>query len=247
MQNTELDQHFLIDKNILKKIVDTAKIKKEDKIIEIGCGSGILTKEICLKPKEFIGFEVDERYKEELRKYEAKKSKIIFDSALNHSWVGYNKIISNLPYGLSEPVIYKAIEDKVEDLTLTIGKSFKELLVENKNKISIITNLYYDITPIKEIPKKAFSPPPRVKSYLIKLESKKPNKIEKILKFVIERKGKTKNAIMYALVLEGITKRQARELIEKMNLDSKILENSTKRITGNFLLELKEKLKEKLS
>lgn len=246
MQDTELDQHFLIDKEILKKVVETAEISINDKIIEIGCGSGVLTKEIYSKPKEFIGFEIDKRYEKELEKYQTKKSQIIFDSALNHSWKNY-KIVSNLPYGLSEPLIYKAIEDQVKDLTLTIGKNFKELLVENKNKISIIANLYYKIIPVLEIPKKAFSPPPRVKSYLVKLKAKEPTKIEKILKFTIERKGKTKNAIMYALVEEGKTKRESREIIQAMKLNSEILENSTKRITGDFLFELKEKLKESLN
>lgn len=246
MQNTELDQHFLIDEEILKKVVETAEISKDDKVIEIGCGSGVLTKEIFSKPKEFIGFEIDKRYEKELKKYETKKSKIIFDSALNHSWNGY-KIVSNLPYGLSEPVIYKAIEDEVKELTLTIGKNFEELLVENKNKIAVIANLYYEIIPIIEISKKAFSPPPRVKSFLVKLKSKEPSKIEKALRFTIERKGKTKNAIMYALVEQGKTKRESKKIIEEMKLDSEILENSTKRITGDFLLKLKKEFQLKLN
>ena len=77
-----LGQNFLIDKNIINKIVDSIDSKKEDLIIEIGPGSGALTKELVKRESDIICFEIDERLKERLYSIDSKKLKIVFGDFL---------------------------------------------------------------------------------------------------------------------------------------------------------------------
>ncbi|MGB9810736.1 MAG: ribosomal RNA small subunit methyltransferase A, partial [Dictyoglomus turgidum] len=79
-----LGQNFLIDKNILKKIIDALEISKEDNILEVGCGVGTLTLELAKKAKKVIGVEIDKRFKsilEELLK-DYNNVEILFEDVL---------------------------------------------------------------------------------------------------------------------------------------------------------------------
>ena len=115
-QNLDKGQHFLRDLTIIKKEVSTANISKKDKIIEIGAGEGILTAELIKKAGEVLAFEIDKRYASKLNFLEKsnKNLKIIYDNALDYSWRGYTKIVSNIPYFLSEQIIDKAIEEGID-------------------------------------------------------------------------------------------------------------------------------------
>lgn len=243
--NLEKDQHFLIDKNVLKKEIEISEISKKDKIIEIGAGTGVLTKELVKNAGSVLAFEIDEEFKKELEKLEKenKNLKVIFEDALKFDWNNYNKIVSNIPYSLSEPVIQKAIREGINEITLIVGENFKELLVSKESKIGIVADLFFDIEPIMEINKKSFNPPPRVDSWLVKLSRKEEDKINKLLKKIILKNGKIKNAIIYSLVESGKTKNESRDLILKMNLDKNVLEKPVQKITGKFILRLKEGLK----
>ena len=249
--NTEKDQHLLKDKKIIEKEISLAEIKDKDKIIEIGGGKGYLTEKLAkTNVSKILCFEIDENFKSYLdgleKKY--KNLEIKYGNALKTSWEDYNKIISNIPYSISEPLINKSIKSKQEKLVLIVGEKFKEKL-DTKNKkstIGIISNLFYDIKAIKKIPKEKFTPPPRIDSWLIVLNKKtlsKADKIEKILMEIIQYRGKIKNAIIWALIWEaGKTKNQARDLMKKMKIKKQVLEKPTTRITGKFILKLKEEL-----
>ena len=236
-QDREFGQHFLINKDVLKKEIEVANLTKKDNVVEIGAGQGTLTKEILKKAGKVLAFEIDESLKEELEK---NKIEVNFSDALKSSWQGYNKIVSNIPYNLSEQVVLKAIQDGIEELVLIVGESFKEILEKKETKIGIIADLFFEFEPVIFIDKKSFSPEPRVNSWLIKLKVKDASNHEKILQEIILRDGKTKNAIIHALMNERKTKNQAREILEKMNLDEEVLDKSNKNITGKVLLMIKK-------
>ncbi|MBU3907559.1 MAG: methyltransferase [Nanoarchaeota archaeon] len=245
--NKEKDQHFLIDKKILAKEIETAGLSKNDKVIEIGAGTGILTKELAKHCKEVLAFEIDKRFKDSLDqiKKENKNNnlKIIYDNALNYNWEGYNKIVSNLPYSLSEPAILNAISPSIEELTLIVGENFKNLLSEKESKIGIIADLFYDFHPIAKVNKQSFFPSPRVDSWLIQLTKKgELSNAEKILQGIVLKNGKVKNAVLYSLLEQGNTKNQAREIINKLGIHEAVLNKPVKKLTGKFLLRLKEEL-----
>ncbi|MCR4327765.1 MAG: hypothetical protein NUV46_04250 [Nanoarchaeota archaeon] len=240
--SAEKQQHFLKNKEILKKEIKIAKLKKTDNVIEIGSGDGRLTKLISEKVKTLTSYETDLDFKSNLESLKLKNTKFIFESALKHSWREHNKMVSNIPYSLSEPVIMKAIKDEIKELTLIVGENFANLLKEKETKIGIISNLYFDISFIEKINKKDFEPVPRVDSYLIYLKRKKPTELETVIQSILEKEGKTKNAIIKTLQNYGKTKNEARKIIEEMNLNIETLNKSTKNMSGKFIEFLNEKL-----
>ncbi len=249
MMKEELDlnkgQHILIDKNVLDKEIEESDLNKDDMVIEIGAGTGLLTKKLCKKAKEVLTFEIDKIFIEDLNNLSEKYKniKIIFGDALKYDWRGYNKIVSNIPYYLSEEVVKKAIIADIKEIVLIIGERFKELLFSNE-KIGLIARKFYSIEEIIKVPKESFEPMPRVNSFLIRLK-KKDNiaKTDIIMLNISFGKGKVKNSIIRALFRIGKTKREARGLIEKINIDKKILEKPVKMITGKLLLRMEKGLK----
>ncbi len=241
----EKDQHLLINSDVIKRIVKEARLSKEDKVIEIGAGTGILTSKLIKNTKKVLVFEIDSQFKQTLDKIKSKNLEVIYNNALNADWRGYNKIISNIPYSLSEPIVIKAIEDKINLMILTVGENFKKILEKKNTKIGILANLFFDITPIIKVNKTDFNPSPRTDSWVIKFERKiKPDNTDKILQEIVLRKGKIKNAIISSLTNEKKTKNQAREIIQKIKIDNHILEKPVKSITGKFLILLRERLKD---
>ncbi|MFA5485246.1 MAG: rRNA adenine N-6-methyltransferase family protein [Candidatus Pacearchaeota archaeon] len=240
-QRKDLGQHFLMNQSLIKEEVKLAKISSKDNILEIGAGSGNLTKELIKTNAKIYSFEIDERYSSELKELKNENLTIIYDNTLNYSWRKYNKIVSNIPYEISEPLINKAIKEGINFLVLIIGENFKEILEKNNSKIGFISNLFYNISFIKKINKKEFMPIPRVDSWLIKLEKKEEiTKLDKILQRIILYEGKIKNALIYSLVKEGYTKKQTKEILKKMKLNRNILEKSTKKFTIKLLNKIKD-------
>ena len=242
----ELGQHFLIDKKAIEKTVLESNLSKEDKVIEVGAGKGALTEGLAAKSGEVLAFEIDEKLKPFLEVIEKKHKNlnIVYGDALKFSWEGYNKIVSNSPYALAEPIIKKSIEANVDELILIVGEKFKYVVLENKSKAGVVTNLFFDFKPITEIKKESFSPMPRVDSWLVRLQRKrKILKEERILQGIVLKKGKIKNAIINSLVSEGMTKNQSRDLLNKMNLHDDVLNKSVGSITGRVLEEIKKSLK----
>ncbi|MBM3234316.1 hypothetical protein FJZ19_04460 [Candidatus Pacearchaeota archaeon] len=238
MLQPEKDQHILINKEIIKKEIEEADIKKEDKIIEIGAGTGNLTKELA-KKSCVLAFEIDEKFSKFLDKLKKKYEnlEIIYGNALEYDWHKYNKIVANIPYSASEAILQKAINSGIKEIIMIVSSSFKEKLL-SQEKIGLIAGIFYNIKPICKIGKENFFPVPRTESWLVKLERKDDNK-NKIIKNILLKKGKIKNAILYSLVENGKTKNQAKEIIKKMNLDSQVLEKPTGKITSKFLIRLK--------
>lgn len=239
----EKDQHLLKNKTVLSKEVGEAMLSKNDKVIEIGAGTGLLTARLAQKSGEVLAFEVDERFKESLEKLRERfdNLKIVYGNALDYDWKGYNKIVSNIPYSLSESIIRKAIKSDIEEIVIITGENFKNALM-GESTLGVIVNLFFEVNPIMFVSKKDFFPVPRVDSWLLKMKRKNPDKIEKIMQKIVLREGKIKNAIMYSLVSAGKTKNQAREIINGMKIPKQTLEKSTGKITGDFLMKLREDL-----
>jgi len=244
MDDFDKGQHFLKDKKVLEKELEVSAINKKDKIIEIGAGTGVLTEELIKRAKEVLTFEIDEKFFEDLKKIGEKYDNltIIFDNALFYSWHGYNKIVSNIPYYLSEEVVNKAIVDNIGEIVLIVGEKFKDLLF-SQEKVGLVARKFYSIKEIMNVPKGSFEPPPKVNSFLIKFDKKKKiSKLDSIILDIVLGNGKVKNSIMRALLKLKKTKRESREIIKKMGLDESALEKPAKKITAALILRIEKEL-----
>ena len=212
----KLGQNFLHDKNIISSIINNVNVKDED-IIEIGPGPGILTENILKnKARSLLAIEKDDSFEVNLKKIKNKyKDNFIY---LIHDVIDFDfnkltkkeyKIVSNLPYNISVPFILKMIKIRRviswKDMILMVQKEVAERITANigtKNygRLSIMVNLNNDVKKLLNVKPSSFIPKPKVDSTVIKISPKNKNlKIneevfEKIVKICFsQRRKKIKN------------------------------------------------------
>ena len=177
-----LGQNFLINRGVIKKIIETSEIKPEDIILEIGPGLGTLTVELAKKAKKIIAVEKDPKMVDILKETLESFSNVeiiqedILSSALNISMraiSGY-KMVANLPYYIVAPVIKKFLEEKnlPEKMILMVQKEVGQRICAKPPKMSLLTvsvQFYAKADLIFHVSKKSFWPEPKVDSAVIKI------------------------------------------------------------------------------
>jgi len=177
-----LGQNFLIDKNVVKKVIKAAELHSKDIVLEVGPGIGALTKEIAKKAGKVIAVEKDPRMVETLRE-NLKGFKNI--EIINKDILKYNfqfskkyKIVANLPFYITAPVIRKFLESKYppEEMVLIVQKEVAQRICSKPPKMNILAvsvQFYAKPKIISYISKKSFWPCPKVDSAIIKIVPKK--------------------------------------------------------------------------
>lgn len=220
-------QHYMIDKKLIKYIVDEAMLLPDDVVLEIGCGHGELTRLIAKKCK-VVAVDIEDS--------DISGKNIIFvkGNILElflglHEKHGFNKIVANIPYNISEPLMKLLFKVNIETTLLTVGKNFSEILTGRNNRIGIIANELYDVEILKNIPAKSFHPMPRVESALVSLEQRdidivdKPAVIYKELVMLDDKK--LRNALLK--ILKG-TKKNLKKKLENKIFDKQMYQLSNK-------------------
>jgi len=196
--NKRLGQNFLIDNNIVEKLIKNADIFKDDIILEIGSGLGTLTKEIAKQAKKVITIEKDKKLieilKEVLRDYE--NIEIINEDILKYKLDLKNyKIIANIPYYLTSHLIRMFLESNnpPQEMILLMQKEVAQRICTKPprmNLLSVSVNFYANPKIISYISKNCFWPLPKVDSAIIKINNiKKPEKIDEKKFFQIVKAG----------------------------------------------------------
>ena len=180
-----LGQNFLIDKNIAKKIVNSAKNIYEKNIIEIGPGKGALTDEIIKKnPKNIILIEKDKFLHDFLlNKYKnIQNIKIIYQDALNYNYTNIKKpktIISNLPYNISVKLIIKWLKiiSEFNEIIVMIQKDVAQKMqyknMKKRNRLNVLTEITSNFDIMFNVSKNVFYPKPKIMSSVINIKPKK--------------------------------------------------------------------------
>ena len=176
-------QHFLIDRNILNKVVRTAHLEKEDIVLEVGPGLGEMTLALARQVKKVIAVEIDPKLVEILRKktvdspnVEVIKGDILeinFDQL--HNQEGQQiKVVANLPYQISTPLLFRFIESRnvFSALTLMLQKEVAERMIalpggKDYGPLSVFTQAVSNLSICLFIKPSAFFPPPKVESAVI--------------------------------------------------------------------------------
>ncbi|MBS3172345.1 hypothetical protein J4438_02060 [Candidatus Woesearchaeota archaeon] len=229
----EHDQHFLINEKIIETSIED--VNNDDIVLEIGPGQGILTKKLAVKAKKVIAVEIDK----ELEKYLCnlpKNVQIIYANILEKiDDLHFDKIIANIPYSISEPLLKKLIKTNFELAILLVGEKFYKLL-NGKDKLNVVSKIFFNVEKIIDVPKEDFSPKPKVNSVLIKItkRTEELNGNEKIIKeILLQDDKKLKNALIYSFVrAEDLTKKQAKEKINKMKIPKLTLEKNVNQLSN---------------
>ena len=248
-----LGQNFLKDKNIINKIVESINPESDDLIIEIGPGSGALTKELVKKDCDIICFEIDERLKNSLEQIKSKHLDIIFEDFLKINLKEYIKekynhiyFVGNLPYYITTAIINKIVkESNPYEITIMIQKEvanrFKAKPCSKEyNSLSVFLQYNFDIKKVCDVSASCFEPMPKVDSMVIKLKTKEKLKIndEKLFYKLIKDsfKQKRKN-------LRNNLKNYDLEKIEKiLNEINKTLQNRAEELSVEDFVYLSNRL-----
>jgi 16S rRNA (adenine1518-N6/adenine1519-N6)-dimethyltransferase len=159
--------------------------------------------------------------------------------------------VSNIPYNISEPLLMKLIGYDFKLAVLTIGESFARILTirDNTSRLSIIAPAYFDVEIKEIVSREAFEPQPRTKSAVIILKPRAKEELSPELFITRElwqqRTKKTINALREAIInlctLQNktrMTKNQARDVLAKMKLDSKLAEKTVETLSGKQFYEI---------
>lgn len=176
-----LGQNFLINKGIIKKIIDSAELRPEDLVLEIGPGTGILTSELLKKSVKVIAVEKDQRFAESLAKAlpDKKDIKVVCKDILEWDMekdIGNKpyKIVANLPYYITSPIIRKFMEaeNKPKLLVLMVQKEVAKRICAKPPDMSILAvsvQFYGEPKIISYVSKGSFRPVPKVDSAILKI------------------------------------------------------------------------------
>lgn len=182
-------QNFLIDENIIDRIVDESEITNEDIVIEIGPGLGNLTEKLLEKAKMVIAFEIDEDMIKVLKdRFGCSSNFILINQDIlkvniydilkdNNIEVRNIKLVANLPYYITTPIMFKIFEDAnfIQSLTIMVQKEVADRIVASpKSKdygvLTINTKYYGKAKKLFDVPNTSFVPAPNVTSSIVKID-----------------------------------------------------------------------------
>ncbi len=181
-----LGQNFLIDKKAIKKIIEGAKLSPNDTVLEIGPGIGNLTTELAPKVKKVIAIEKDQKMikilKEVLKDFP--QVEIIKEDVLKFNPKIYGlkpntyKIVANIPYYLTSPLIRKFLEteNQPKEMVLMVQKEVAQRISAKPPKMSLLAisiQFYAKAEILSYLSKKSFWPSPEVDSAIIKITPKR--------------------------------------------------------------------------
>ena len=172
-----LGQHFLISESIAKSIVNFAKIKKDDIVIEIGTGKGILTPYLCAKAKKVISIEKDEKLYLEAKERFSNITNLALECGdafkTRHE---FTVLVSNLPYSESRKAIEWLTQRRFERAVIMVQKEFAQKLGieagKERRAISLLASYCLTIENFMQVSKINFSPRPKVDSVVIGITQK---------------------------------------------------------------------------
>ncbi len=257
-------QHFMTDPTTIENIIEFADIKDTDAVIEIGTGTGILTEAIAETGCALTSYEIDTTLEEHHNNLKEKYRNvtIIYGNALNEELPKFDKIVANIPYNISEPLILKLSRCDFKEGILTVNKSFAEKMLDMEKEsslLSLITPAYFNVEFLEIVPKSAFTPRPRISSAIISIRPiKKETLKDETTKFITrllfdQRTKKTENALLEAIIDyrtlndgKRYTQNESRALIKTLDLDIKTLNKKVIMLSYEELSSLLDKIEEAL-
>ena len=236
-----LGQNFLIDDSVPRDIVSGAEVDGEDLVIEIGPGVGTLTAQLLKKAKKVVAIELDNDLipilSQELG--DNPNFTLIHNDALK---VDFNeiigdeqsvKLVANLPYYVTTPIIVKLLKEKYnfKSLTIMIQKEVAErMAAEPGNKdygaLSLLVQYYCDTEIVRKVPPACFIPRPKVDSIVIRLEKLDKPRVEvqneKLFFDIIRNSFNMRRKTLWNGVKNiGLSKEKLEEAFDEANIDIK--------------------------
>jgi len=246
-----LDQSFMIDESMIKRIVDASEIRPGESVIEIGAGMGFLTKELAKTKARVIAIEIDKRL-ETILKDELKGTgvNVVCGNILSViRKIEFDKIVSNIPYSICESLVQRLTALEFKGAYLSVPKTFAYRLLKREG-LGLIAQTFFDIEILFDIPKKAFMPTPKANTVFIRIEHRDEDYYKNHLndfilrELILQKTKKLRNAFREALINKDkllgkkLTKKEANETIKSLNLNNELLEQKMKHTDLKTLVDI---------
>ncbi|MBS3146178.1 hypothetical protein J4471_00605 [Candidatus Woesearchaeota archaeon] len=212
------DQHFIKDDLVAARIVKYARVSSKYKVIEIGSGNGVITKQL-VKKSPVTTIEIDPKLCEELEKLKLPNLKVINKNILSYN-IDFDIAVSNLPFNICEPYFNILIKKEFKRCVFCVPISFSNRLTNEQGLLSLIIPLFFKIKVLETIPREAILPIPKTDCAIISVVPQricsKKNSVIKEIYLQMDKKLKVAIRESYCKVLK-LTKKQANERLPKLD------------------------------
>lgn len=237
-----LGQNFLTDTGILEKIVDSAELDENSCALEIGPGIGVLTQEMATRCKKVVAIEIDDRLipilGETLSNFNnvevvhSDALKVDFNKLFEEKGLENVKVVANLPYYVTTPIITKIFKEAkgVKSITVMIQKEVAERLIAKPSTkeygaLTLLANYYSNVEKVVKVPPSCFIPNPKVESMVVKMTLKEPevDLLDEKLFFSVIRDSfnMRRKTLLNSLKPIGLKSDKLKEALNKAGIDEK--------------------------
>jgi len=226
-----LGQHFLVDFNIISKIIGSCNVAKTDVVLELGTGYGYLTKEISRLVYAVYSYEIEKELYSEAKSYlsNERNVKIFNIDFFEKSHIEFDFFLSNVPYSRSKEVVKWLSFHQFREAILLVQKEFSEKLIAcpgdaNYSVISVVSQYCFDIEQLFDVKKDSFLPRPQIESKVVRLR---------------RNAKKMNNDIIYNL--EHLFSRRNKKIMSRI-ADNRVINKKIDELDAESLVRLCNKL-----
>ena len=229
-------QNFLIDDQIVNRIVATISPKKNDNIVEIGPGKGALTFPL-LEHLNFLSVIEIDRDLISLLKSKKQEKLIIYEAdalKFDYGLISNNlRIVGNLPYNISSPLLFRLLSEKnqIIDMTFMLQKEVVDRIVakhgsKTYGRLSVMMQTFFEVESMFTVPKESFNPRPKIESSIIYLKTRvKPltentKLLEKIVKVSFSQRRKTLKNCLKSILSQEQTEIDLSQRAEMLSIEN---------------------------
>ena len=172
-------QNFLIDDRVAVRHVGFAEISENDRVLEVGPGFGILTEKLAAVCNNVTAIEIDEALADHIDSILGEQITLIRGDAVKIPFPEFDRFVSNLPYSISTPIIFKLLSCDFKKAVVMVQKEFAERMTASRGGTDysrLTVNVYYraECRILENVPSSRFDPRPKVDSALVEIVPRPP-------------------------------------------------------------------------
>lgn len=169
----------MIDGRVADRHVEYARISRDDVVLEVGPGLGILTERLVERARKVIVIELDPKLADHIEDAFGDRVELIRGDALAVPFPHFDRFVSNLPYSISTPIIFKLFEHEFQGAVIMVQKEFGKRMVAKPgeldySRLSVTVAHHAECQLLEQVPASQFEPRPRVDSVLVSLDPRPP-------------------------------------------------------------------------
>jgi len=229
-------QNFLVDNQIINKIISTINPKNNEIIVEIGPGKGALTLPILEHLNHLNVIEIDRDLVSLLNSLQQDKLTIFEADALQFDFNQFSqkiRVIGNLPYNISSPLLFHLLNfrEQIIDMTFMLQKEVVDRIVAthgNKTygRLSVMMQAFFEVESMFVVPKESFEPQPKIESAILYLKTrteplvKNPKLLEEIVKVAFSQRRKTLKNCLKSIINQSQTEIDLSQRAEMLSIEN---------------------------